>query len=200
MAGIKPSKKRFSYCEIYGIAVKAFRGIKYLRRGKKTGLMDDKFKERIMLAVTSVNECAMCSYVHTEAALKSGLEIDDIKAYISGEFPNVPDDEVKAVVFAQHYADMRGKPKYDMLDELFKEYGEEKSKIILGAIRVIMLGNSSGIIIGSFKDRLKGGKPDVRSSLPYELVFLVIMLPMFLLAALQALLCGLLGVPFVKRK
>ena len=200
MANIKPTKKRFSYSEIYGIAVKAFRSIRHLKKGQETGQMDDKFKERIMLAVTSVNECAMCSYVHTEMALKSGLPLEDIKAFIDGEFPNVPDDQVKAIVFAQHYADMRGNPKRDMVEELLNEYGFEKACIILGVIRVIMFGNSAGIIIGSFKDRLKGGKTDPRSGVFYELMFFILMMPMVILAGLEALACDLFRVPFIKMK
>ena len=199
MSKAKYGKKIFSIFEIYNIAVKAFRSIKYLKRGKKSGIFDDKFQERIMLAVTNVNKCAMCSYAHTEMALKAGLNQEEINAFVEGDFPDIPDEQVKAVLFGQHYADMRGKPKREMWDEILKEYGKNLSYCILAAIRIMMFGNAIGIVIGSIRNRFKGKKGDPRSNVFYEIMFVLLLLPILLISPLQALVMDLFRMPVINR-
>lgn len=199
MKKFKPGKKLFSIYEIYIIAVKAFRSIKFLKRGKKAGIFDDKFQERIMLAVTNVNKCAMCSYAHTEMALKAGLAQEEINAFVEGDFPDIPDEQVKAVLFGQHYADMRGKPKRAMWEEILKVYGKDLSYCILAAIRIMMFGNAIGIVIGSIRSRFKGKKGDPRSNVFYEIMFVLLLIPILLISPLQALLMDLFGMPVISK-
>lgn len=191
-------KKLFSICEIYVFAVKSFRSFKYIQRGRKANIFDEKFQERIMLAVTSVNNCPLCSYAHTEMALKTGMNDDEIKSLLSGEFPNIPDDELKAVLFAQYYADVRGKPNKDAWEKIVKEYGIDKAECILAAARIMMFGNALGIPIGSIRNHLKGKKGDSRSSILYEMMFVIALLPIILIALLQALLLNLFKAPIIK--
>jgi len=49
-----------------------------------------------------------------------------------------------------------------------KEYGKEKALGILGATRMIMIGNIIGIPFSAFRSRLKG-KPIKKSNLIYEI-------------------------------
>ena len=44
-----------------------------LRRAKKENDINGQFIKRIMLAVTQVNGCRMCSYHHTKEALRLGM-------------------------------------------------------------------------------------------------------------------------------
>lgn len=179
-------KKLYSLREIYGISVSAFRSLRDLKQGRRSGLMSEQLQERIMLAVTGVNQCALCSYAHAEMALKAGLNNDEIKSFVSGEFPDIPDDEVKAVLFAQHYAENRGRPSAEAWNEILSAYGEEKAKAILASARMIMLGNAIGIIFGSIQSRFKTGKGDERSNVLYEALFVLMLFPMLLVTALQA--------------
>ena len=191
----KMGKKLYSVPEIYGIAVKAFRSAGDLKRARKSGSLTEKLQERVMLAVTSVNKCAMCSYAHTEMALKAGLSDEEIRGYVEGDFPDVPPEESKAVLFGQYYAERRGVPDADVWAELVAAYGQDLAMGILGAARMIMMGNAMGIVFGSVSGRLHGRGGDGRSSVPYELAVILTLLPVMLLAALQALLCGLFRVP-----
>lgn len=195
---MRVGKKLFSIFEIYVISFKAFRGFKYLRQGRKTNIFDEKFQERIMLAVTSVNSCALCSYAHAEMALKAGISNEEIKSFVEGEFPEIPAGEVKAVLFAQHYADVRGRIDRESWEEIIKEYGLERAKCILAATRSMMWGNAVGIPIGSIGNRLKGKKGDGRSTVLYEVIFTITLFPILLLSFLQALLFDLFRVPFIK--
>lgn len=141
--------------------------MKYLSRAKKKQELDQKFIERIMLAVTEVNDCAICSYAHTKRALESGMSGEEIHNMLAGIMDDLPDDELAAVMFAQHYADTRGHPTGESWQRIVEIYGTSLAQGILGSIRAIMIGNAYGIAWSSFFNRLRG-RPDSRSSLLYE--------------------------------
>jgi AhpD family alkylhydroperoxidase len=161
-------KRRYSISEAYRITLNAFRSVHDLKRAKRAGDMDKKFMERIMLAVTQVNGCAMCSYYHAKAALESGMSDDEIKNMLGGDGASVPEGERRAVLFAQHYADTRGNPSKQAWESIRSAYGETGARGILAAVRMIMMGNVYGIAWGSFLGRFSG-KADARSDLLYEL-------------------------------
>jgi AhpD family alkylhydroperoxidase len=184
-------RKLYSLREAYGITLQALRTMPELKRAKKQGELDQPFIERIMLAVTEVNGCALCSYAHAKMALEAGLSDTEIRKMLSGSSDDVPDDELQAILFAQSYADARGTPSEKAWERVVETYGLPKAMGILGAVRVIMMGNVYGIPWSAFLGRLKG-KPDERSSLAYELgmitgsiLFLPVVLPHTLLSRLR---------------
>lgn len=161
-------KKLYSVHESYWIFYNGIRTMKYMLKSKRNKELSPKFIERIMLAVTEVNNCAICSYAHTKRALESGMSNEEIQKILSGIIVDIPADEVKAVMFAQHYADTRGNPTKESWQRIVETYGISRAKGILGSIRTIMIGNTYGIPWSSFFNRFRG-KPDPRSSLQYEL-------------------------------
>lgn len=187
----------YTLWEAYIIIYKAIRTFPYLIRGGKNGDMSKKLEERLMIAVTEVNGCAICSYAHTKIALEAGLSAEEIGAMLSGEMRDVPQEEMKAVLFAQHYADTRGKPSYEAWRQIVSVYGQAKAMAILGAIRGIMGGNAYGIPAGSLLGRMgvKRFHTDARSSLPYELGMMLSMILFPPIAALHAGAAWLLRLP-----
>lgn len=189
-------KGRYSLTELYRILYLALRSGKYLLRAKKRHSIALPFKERLMLAVTEVNHCVMCSYEHTKIALEAGLSNEEITALLKGDLGNVPKKEFPAILFAQHYADKRGYPSREAWRKTQNIYGEERAKDILGIIRGIMLGNALGIAFGSLKGRVKG-KPDVRSNLFYEICTLLASLVFLPADAVHALLSDVFRRPLI---
>lgn len=185
-------RKLYSISEIYSIINKAIISRGDVKKVASTGMLGDKFRERLMLAVTEVNKCDMCSYAHTKAALESGITGEEIKELLNGDLKSAPDNELKAILFAQHYAEKRGNPDKEMWIELQKTYGKELAYGIVGVIRMIMLGNSLGIPLGSFINRFKGN-PDSRSVLAYEISVLILTIPMFIVAAITSILLKFMG-------
>jgi AhpD family alkylhydroperoxidase len=181
----KFGKKLYSVKESYWISYKGIRSMKYMFKARKNNELSQKFIERIMLAVTEVNDCAICSYAHTKRALESGMSGEEIQNMLAGIIEDVPDGEVAAVMFAQHYADTRGNPTMESWQRIVEIYGISRAKGILGSIRTIMIGNTYGIAWSSFFNRLKG-KPDPRSSLRYEVSMILgtILVPISLIHAL----------------
>lgn len=170
---IHTGRKLYSLKEIYMIVYKGMRSAPYISKARRNKELGPEFIERIMLAVTEVNGCEICSYAHAKMALETGMSNEEIHNMLSGIMTDVPSDELQAIMFAQHYADSRGKPDKETWDRIIESYGATKSSGILGAIRVIMMGNAYGIPWSSFVNRFKGA-PDKRSSLFYETGVIII--------------------------
>lgn len=192
-------KKLYSITEIYKIDYNTFRSFRRLRKSRKDNIISSQFMERIMLAVTEVNGCDVCSYAHTKMALETGMESSEIMNILAGVMDDVPETEVQAILFAQHYADCRGKASREAWNRITEEYGETVSYGILASIRVIMLGNAYGIPWSSFINRFKR-KADKRSSLGYELLVLLSIFIIGPLSAIHALLASLIRIPYVNFK
>lgn len=107
-----------------------------------------------MLAVTEVNGCELCSYVHTKISLSSGMKSSEIKEILNGIKDDIPEDELVGVLFGEYYATSHELPEKDMVHRLIEEYGREKAKIICAILGMITLTNSMGISMGLLKERL----------------------------------------------
>lgn len=181
--------KLYSVKESYWIFYNGIRTIKYMFEAKKNKDLSSKFIERLMLAVTEVNDCAVCSYAHSKRALESGMTGDEIQKMLNGIIDDVPEDELPAIMFAQHYADTRGNPTRESWQRIVDFYGITIAKGILGAIRTIMIGNTYGIPWSSFFNRFRG-IPDPRSTLTYELSMIsgTLFIPISFIHALVSIL------------
>lgn len=189
-------KKQYTIKEFYNILHKGIRTFKYLKRNKKSGQLSDQFIKRIMLAVTEVNGCEVCSYAHTKTALEMGMSEQEIKQILTGEIDDTPAEEIKAIMFAQHYADTKGQPTKQSWEQIVHTYGEEKAMGILGAVRMIMVGNSYGIALSAFKSRMKGERIQ-KSSLAYELSMLLSIIPLLPVAMIHAVVLKLFKRPVI---
>lgn len=164
----------------------AIKSIPEMGKLKKSGQIEKDFFERIMLAVTQVNGCALCSYEHTKLALEAGLSQEEIDNILTAGDVKIPEDEQTAILFAQHYAATQGNPSNQAVASLEAEYGREKASQIMAVIKMIMMGNGYGIAYGTLKFRL-AGQPNRKSSLKRELAILatpllIVVLPLIIIA------------------
>ena len=185
-------KRKFSVPELYAILVLAPRAVAILKRNESKKVLDEKFLERIMLAVTEVNGCVACSWAHTQIALEKGVSSEEISSLLGGKDEYIRPEEAKALLFAQHYADKKGRPLKKMYEAIVEEYGSEKAKIILSAAQVMMVGNVFGLSFSVLLAK-KQGISEPGSSVVREVLFLVvgiILIPFaFLHAGLRKLVC-----------
>lgn len=161
-------KKIYSHHDFYNALVLAIRSSKYLKLNSEKKLISPQFKERIMLAVTEVNGCEACSYAHTKFALEEGMSLEEIESILKGDEKTIPQNELIAILFSQHYADEKGKTSLESWQKLISEYGQESAMVILSFIRVMMVGNIYGMAISAISDRFKK-KPSGKTSLLYEI-------------------------------
>lgn len=173
MTGQSFYKRVYGIKDFYSILEEAVNSFTILRKARKKNILSKQFQERIMLAVTEVNGCEMCSYYHTKEALKSGMSEKDIQNMLQGELGEIPEEESIAIFFAQHYAESSANPDAEAWQRVVEFYGEEKAETILAYIKVIMMGNVYGLAAGSFLNRFKGVQVNKRSSIGLELSILL---------------------------
>lgn len=190
-------KNIYSLKEGYLSLNKGLRTAGYLSRAKRNRLMSSQFIERIMLAVTEVNGCEVCSYAHTKIALEQGMSSEEIQMLLSGTAENIPPDEMQAILFAQHYADTKGNPTEESWMRIVDVYGQEKALGILAAIRMIMIGNVFGIPLSGLRTRLKG-KPSGKTNVFYELLMILSFPILFPPALLHGLILNALKKPVIE--
>lgn len=144
-------KRQFSVFKLISIIYRAALSFLFLKLFKKKNGMNFKLKERIMLAVTEVNGCTMCSYVHTKLATKAGLSDKDIKDLLAGELEGIPEAESLAVLFAKDYAFNKETVDPAFYQKLVTAYGKRKARAILGVVHVITMTNAMGISLDLLK-------------------------------------------------
>ena len=156
-----------------------------LKKASRQGLLDQQFIERLMLSVTQVNGCRYCMYGHTKAAFNAGVPEEDIKNLAAGIVDNCPEDEIPALLYAQHFAETKSKPDAEMNEHLRQIYGLETSKGILAYLRMITMGNLLGNTFDAILSRFKG-HPAPESSFLNEVGVFILMPFIFIAAFLRS--------------
>ncbi len=129
------------------------------RNTARNGHVNRAFAEKIMLAVTQVNDCRYCARYHTGLALKEGIPAAEIKRILSGEIDDFPEEEAVALAFAQHWAETSGHPDAKAEDRFRDYYGPQASTEILNWMRMIRFGNLAGNALDAILHRLRFWRP-----------------------------------------
>lgn len=179
------NKKIYTYREMFRTTVCFFNGLRFIQHAKKSKSINKAFVERVMLAVTEVNGCTLCSYQHTGVALKAGLTREEIRQILDGELMNVKEDEIIGILFGKHVADQRGLFDKETYERMTQEYGEDRALGVLGAVRIIMFTNIIGIMAGIIYDTftLKNRKLGLFLHEVIRLPLLIIMVPLALMTS-----------------
>lgn len=193
-------RQLYSLSEFYKIYYFTFFSVPDFVSAKKNKILNETFNERIMLAVTEVNGCPFCSYAHTKMALEAGMSNEEIQKMLAGVSDDVPEEEISAIVFGQHYAESRGNPSKESWERIIEIYGFKEAKAILASIRIIMFGNVTGVAWGSFINRLKRKELDGRSTIAYEIGIILTTIFYLPIAIVHSLLAKLLHRPLIKFK
>lgn len=147
---MKSEPKYFTAKQFNQIANEAAHAIVKYKKERK--LIDKSFRSQIMLTVSKVNSCNICSYMHTKSYIKSGASDEELQDLLDGDFA---EENYLALVFAQHYADLIGNYDKEAFNQLVEKYGQMKAFGIMATIKIIMFGNSNGIALTNFFRRLR---------------------------------------------
>lgn len=139
-----------------------------LRAAARGGRVDKAFAERIMLAVSQVNQCRYCSFAHTRAALRAGVTEEEIRHLTAGDLQRFPQEQQVALLFAQHYAETEGHPDPEAWHRVIDLYGTETARDIQSYARLMMFANLWANTLDALLSRLTG-RPAPGSSLGQEL-------------------------------
>ncbi len=125
----------------------------------RSDLVTTAFRERLMLAVTEVNQCRYCRIFHVGQAKQAGIPIEEISEYLKGGIPDdVPEEQKLAVCYAQHWAETCAEPDPDYVDQVRDTYSENGFQIISMVLRMIWMGNLLGNTVDYFLYRISFGK------------------------------------------
>lgn len=124
---------------------------KKLKRITPEDNISSSFSEKIMLAVTGVNNCVYCSYLHTKTALEHGVTDKEIQAILQGEFGTLPPDEVPGLLYAQHWTETGGNPTPKARNEVVTFYGENKTASIEYYMQLVNIGNLVSNTVEGYK-------------------------------------------------
>lgn len=155
-----------------------------LRKAKKNPEIGEAFAHRVLLVVTGVNGCRICSHYHSRRALEDGMSEAEIASLLSNGGEDIPADEAAALAFAEHYAESAGHPSEEATVRFFEIYGEEIGWQLLALMRMIMVGNLHGNMIDALKHRI-AGKAVEGSSFGQE-ISIVVLGPLFALGLLAS--------------
>lgn len=145
-------KKSFTTRTLFTGTLRFVRNFPALIRAKRADRVSEQFAEKIMLAVTAVNECQYCTRFHTNLALDVGVGSEVVSDILESDIgAAVGVDERPALVFAQRYAETDEAPGDEAMAELVAEYGPETAADILAFIRAIYFGN----LLGNTYDAVK---------------------------------------------
>jgi len=131
--------------------------VKPLMRGE---LIDPAFRERIMVAVSAVNGCRYCSYVHTRAALAQGISQEEVKALNRSDpaFEDCPEEQIIALCYAQHWAESGCQPDPAARGAFVQSYNPETLEAVDLTMRVIHLANMAGNTLDYILYKMSFGK------------------------------------------
>jgi AhpD family alkylhydroperoxidase len=116
-------------------------------------------REKVMLAVSSVNDCRYCSWVHTELALANGVDLAGLQEVLDHEtFGEVASGEATAILFGQHFAATARQPTAEARAALAREFTIYQRAEIMAYIHGIYFLNLSGNSYDAWLARFAGQK------------------------------------------
>ncbi len=115
-------------------------------------------REKVVLGVTSVNDCRYCKWGHTHWAMAHGVSLDEVNQILGHEteaLKALDPAEAAAILFAQHYAEHHDQIDPESIENLRKYYSNAQIDEIIAYIRAITLGNLAGNTVDAFLGRFR---------------------------------------------
>jgi AhpD family alkylhydroperoxidase len=130
-----------------------------IKAAMNSSLLSTAFRERLMLAVTEVNQCPYCRRFHVGQAKKAGISPAEITQYLTGTIPeDVPENQKLAICYAQHWAETDAQPDAEIQDQIIQTYGKQAFEEITMVLHMIRMGNLLGNTLDFILYRISFGK------------------------------------------
>jgi AhpD family alkylhydroperoxidase len=127
--------------EFFSLFFTTFKRMMKLRKISQSEKISSQFREKLMVAVSGVNKCAYCSYLHTRMALEQGISREEINDILKNDIKDFSGDELPGILFAQHFAETKGKVSEDTVKKLIQTYGDDKTRQIQAFLQSVLFGN-----------------------------------------------------------
>jgi AhpD family alkylhydroperoxidase len=113
-------------------------------------------REKLMLEVTSVNDCRYCQWGHTHWAMAHGVPLEEVNQILGQQIESLQAKnpaEAAAILFAQHYAENLDRFDPESIENLRKYYSDDQVAEILAYVRAITLGSLTGNTVDALLGR-----------------------------------------------
>ena len=110
-------------------------------------------REKLFLAVSSVNDCRYCKWGHTHWAMAQGVPLDEVNQILGQQSESLAAKnpaEAAAILFAQHYAEELDQIDPESIENLREHYCDAEVAEILAYVRFITLTNLTGNTVDAF--------------------------------------------------
>jgi AhpD family alkylhydroperoxidase len=115
-------------------------------------------REKVMLGVTSINDCRLCTWGHSHWAMANGVPLDEVNQILGLQTELLEAKspaEAAAILFAQHYAENLDRIDPQSIESLRTHYSDAQVAEILAYVRVITLGSLTGNTLEAVLDRFR---------------------------------------------
>lgn len=145
-----------------GFILKRSSRMKSLMSGE---VVDARFRERLMMAVTEVNGCRYCAYYHSRQALAAGISSEELAEIGAFSFESSPEAQRPALLYALHWAESDARPDPAAWDCMVEAYTPEELDLIELSLRIIRVGNLMGNLGDYLLYLFSFGRADIDSKL-----------------------------------
>ena len=121
------------------------------------GRLDDALRERVMVAVSRVNACRGCTFVHTRWALRSGVTANELDAIGLDELGRLDRRSRAAIVYATTLAETRfqGSPPPEIAAAVAAELTPAELEAVEAIARMMALANLTASTAEALRGRLR---------------------------------------------
>jgi AhpD family alkylhydroperoxidase len=119
------------------------------------GRLDPELRERVMVAVSRVNACQGCTFVHEHWALRSGVSSDELATIGLGDLTRLDDRSRAAVLFATARAEsrFRGPVPSGVAAEAASQLNPRELVAVEAVARAMAVANLSVSSVAAVRDR-----------------------------------------------
>jgi AhpD family alkylhydroperoxidase len=120
------------------------------------GRVEGALRERVMLAVSRVNACRGCTFVHTRWALRSGVTPDELDALGLNDLSRLDRRSRAAVVYATALAERRFRsPPADVVAAAAAEFTPAEIEAVEAVARMMAFANLSANMAQRLLERVR---------------------------------------------
>jgi AhpD family alkylhydroperoxidase len=115
-------------------------------------------REKVMLGVTSINDCRLCTWGHTHWAMANGVPLAEVTQILGLQTDSLEAKspaEAAAILFARHYAENLDRFDPQSIENLRTHYSDAQVAEILAYVRLITLGSLTGNTLEAVLDRFR---------------------------------------------
>ena len=119
----------------------------------KEARVPPSLSERLSLAVSGVNSCSYCSWLHSKKALELGFSEEDVEGMLQGDLAGLNRAESAAVLYAQHWADTEGDVSREARSSLREFWTEGAIRSMEAYIQAVYFGNLCSNTVVTYNDK-----------------------------------------------